>query len=358
MPNDNIMTVIMLTSVAFQFAAALMAMRLIRVSGVITAWMMLAFGLLFMAGRRLMILIFILMKAPVSTLSFEILGLLISILMFSGIFLIKPLFIRIIRQKEELLSSKKALEELNCSLEKRVNEAIAENLEKDRLLMMKGREAAMGEMIRNIAHQWKQPLNGLGLSIQEMQYAWLDKSMTAEQMEKSVEYSMSLIKHMSHTIDDFTNFFNPGKAIKNFSIKDSALRAKSFVNSMCIKRGISISVETDEDTVLNGPENELVQVLMNLFQNSAEALAASEKKDKFITASISRKNGKAVITVSDNAGGIATEMLGTLFDAYSTSKEHGSGIGLYMSKMIIRNTFHGEITAANNFEGAEFRIEI
>ena len=358
MPSDHLLTITIIMSITFQLAAALMALWLIRVSGVMTAWILVASGLIFMAARRIMIFVFLILDRPAPSLSFEVVGLVISICMFFGIILIKPLFIRIQKQNEELVMHQRALEELNNSLESRVEAAIAENLEKDRMLMMKGREAAMGEMVRNIAHQWKQPLNSLGLTIQEFQYGWSDRNMTGEQVEKAAEQSMSLIKHMSQTIDDFSGFFNPKKHLSSFSISDRVNMAVSFVTAMCRSKGIGISVETLEDSCINGPGNEFVQVMMNLFHNAVEAFSSSEKKDKQINVRILREGEKALVLVSDNAGGIAPGMLGSLFDAYSTSKANGTGIGLYMSRMIMRNSFKGDIAARNTERGAEFRISI
>ncbi len=345
------MTILMTLSICFQLAAAFMALKLIRISGIKAAWSLVAFALLVMAARRGMILLALVVKSPASEMAFEGLGLIISIFMFIGILLIKPLFAKINNQQQEL-------EGMNLKLEERVNTALEENLAKDRMLMMKGREAAMGEMIKNIAHQWKQPLNSLGLSIQEVKYGCMDKSISYEDIDKLSDYSMTLINHMSQTINDFSNFFNPAKSAKSFSLEKKILLAKSFVSASCMKRGITITVETIEDSTIDGPENEFVQVLMNLFQNAADALTERDSSDRSITVCISRENGKAVIKIKDNAGGIKPEMLGCLFDAYITSKSTGTGIGLYMSKMIIRQSFNGDITASNTDEGAEFRIEI
>ncbi len=358
MSHDTFMTAIMVMSIGFQLAAAYLAIRLIKLSGVVAAWSLVAFGLIVMAARRGMILVFLILHTPVSSMAFEILGLIISILMFTGILLIKPLFLRIRKHQEDLINHQRELSELNARLEERVAAAVEENLEKDRLLMMKGREAAMGEMVRNIAHQWKQPLNSLGLTIQEMQYGFLDRTISEDDLEKSAEQSMAIIKHMSQTIDDFSNFFNPKKQISEFSLESRVLLAESFVHALLIKNGISIRLDTEEDATLSGPGSELVQVFMNLFQNAAEAFAETDITDKQIHVRISSMNGRPTVTVRDNAGGIKPEMIKTLFDAYSTSKKGGSGIGLYMSRMIVRKSFNGDITVANTNYGAEFRIEL
>lgn len=358
MSRAGILYAVMSVSIAFQFIAAFMALRLIRVSGVIAAWSLVASALLVMGIRRAVALLHILNGASQGDMTVELLGLLISLLMAIGIYRIKPLFDQLIQSRQELLAKQIQLEDFNRTLEERVAGEVASNIEKDRLMMRQAREAVMGEMIGNIAHQWKQPLNNLALNVQEMQYSHRDRPLTEEEMDRGTARSMELIRFMSHTIDDFRNFFSPRKQVLKFSLASEVERALAFVASSCQGKGIALSKQIEEDSELEGCPNELTQVLMNILQNAADAFEGKQVAAPQVHVLVTRQQSRALIVIRDNAGGIAADMLGLLFDAYATSKENGTGLGLYMSRTIIERSFKGAISAANVDGGAEFRISL
>lgn len=358
MSRTGILQLVMVLSIAFQFIAAFMALRLIRVSGVIVAWSLIASALVVMGIRRAVALLQILNGTSQGSMTVELLGLLISLLMAFGIYRIKPLFDQLIRSRQELLAKQIQLEDFNRTLEARVAREVAANIEKDRLMMRQAREAVMGEMIGNIAHQWKQPLNNLALTVQEMQYSHRDRPLTDEEMERGTTRSMELIRFMSHTIDDFRNFFSPRKQILKFSLASEVERALAFVAGSYQGKGIALSKQIEEDAELEGYPNELTQVLMNILQNAADAFEGKQVAAPQVNVLVTRQQSRALIVVRDNAGGIAAEMLGRIFDAYATSKENGTGIGLYMARMIVERSFNGSISAANVEGGAEFRISL
>lgn len=356
MTRLSVLYAVMMLSICSQFIAAFMALRLIRVSGVIAAWSLVASALLVMGIRRAVALLNILNGSDRGDVTVELLGLLISLLMMIGIYLIKPLFDQLAQSRQNLIANQRQLKEMNQTLVERVAQEVEDNLEKDRMMMRQAREAVMGEMIGNVAHQWKQPLNNLALNLQEMQYSHQIRALTAEEMNRGTERSMELIRFMSQTIDDFKNFFSPQKSVRPFSLANEVERALSFVSSSYRDKSLTLEKHIQEDTQLNGVSNELVQILMNILQNAADAFEGKAIDEPLVAVRVSREQGRALVEIRDNAGGIAPDMLGRIFEAYATSKKNGSGIGLYMSRMIIEKSFGGTITAANVEGGAEFRI--
>jgi two-component system, NtrC family, C4-dicarboxylate transport sensor histidine kinase DctB len=358
MSGLNFISIIMLLSIAIQFVAAVTALRLIRVSGVVAAWSMVASALLVMGVRRAIALLHIWDGTSQGDLTVELLGLLISILMAVGIYRIKPLFDQLIRSRQELLSNQRQLEEVNRTLAERVECEVRLNLEKDRMMMHQGREAVMGEMVGNIAHQWRQPLNNIALCVQELQCYCRAGTLAVPVMDTGVDRVMGLIRFMSQTIEDFTNFFSPQKLCREFLLKNEIERALSFVSHTYLRNGIELVSRIETSYQLYGPPNELTQVLMNLLQNASDAFYGKNISGARVEVHALSENDKGVVIIRDNAGGILPDMLDHLFEAYATSKVNGSGIGLYMSRVIIENTFKGSITARNVEGGAEFRIEV
>lgn len=236
---------------------------------------------------------------------------------------------------------------------------VTELRQKDFLLISQNRLAAMGEMINNIAHQWRKPLNTLGLTIQQILLDHEQGSLSREPLEEAVGKSMELIKHMSQTIEDFKNYFKPDQEKVNFKIHDVLARALFLLEENCNKQRIAVKVVDEEGIRVLGYPNEFLQVLINILVNAIDALTEKAVAAPRITITIGREAKGAVVTIADNAGGISEEIIGQIFDPYISTKEagKGTGIGLYLSKTIIEK-MDGSLTARNIPEGAEFRIEI
>lgn len=252
------------------------------------------------------------------------------------------------------------LEELNHSLEERINLAVTDLRQRDQALIQQGRLAAMGEMINNIAHQWRQPLNNVGLIIQNLLFSFDDGTMTHDELKHEISTAMDVIMHMSRTIDDFRNFFREDKQKSGFIISKTVHHALEFVSAALASRDIRVELEDNENVTAIGYQNEYAQVLLNILSNAREACIEREITSPCIRISIMSENGGSVVTVRDNCGGITDDIMPKIFDPYFTTRapDKGTGIGLYMSKVIIEQNMNGRLTARNCDGGAEFRIEV
>ncbi len=259
--------------------------------------------------------------------------------------------------QDELALKQTQLEELNSSLQRRIAEALAELRQKDQMMISQGRQAAMGEMIGNIAHQWRQPINALAMVLGNIRQAYYYKELTDKYIEDTVDNGNRLIQKMSTTINDFRNFFLPDKEAVSFSARDQIKHAVSLVVSGLENQNIRIHLETDSDLTLTGFPNEYSQVLLNLLSNSREAIKESKVAEGHITIRLFEQDGEGCVTFSDNGGGIKNDVIDKIFEPYFSTKEMGTGIGLYMSKMIIERSMNGTIEAKNSDGGAEFVIK-
>jgi len=236
-----------------------------------------------------------------------------------------------------------------------------ENLrEQEQMLIQQNRLAAMGEMISNIAHQWRQPLNALGLAIQGLPLACERGTFSKELLDDRVALAMRLIDHMSRTIDDFRNFFRPDKQKELFQVSRVINTALSLIEGNFRSRRIRVEVDIGADPVITGFPNEFSQVILNILCNSRDAFVVHSSEDPVITIAVKEEAGRAVVIIRDNAGGIPREILGKIFEPYFTTKgpAQGTGIGLFMAKNIIETNMGGRLTAGNVDDGAEFRIEV
>jgi len=242
------------------------------------------------------------------------------------------------------------------ALEIRVAEEVARNMEQERLLIQQSRLAAMGEMIGNIAHQWRQPLNALGLSLQNIKDAYEFGELDREYLHRATATGMHLIKKMSATIDDFRNFFKPNREKTAFNLAEATTQALEILSATFWHQDIRVHLDSDNEVMAWGYPNEYSQVLLNILNNAKEALLANQTSDGVIHIRIARSGDQARVSVRDNAGGIPADILPKIFDPYFTTKEKGTGIGLYMSMMIIENNMDGKIEARNLEGGTEFTV--
>ena len=238
--------------------------------------------------------------------------------------------------------------------------AVEELHRQEQMLIRQGRLAALGEMIGNIAHQWRQPLNTLALIVQELPWYFDHGQFSKEYLDANVIRAMQVINHMSKTIDGFRNFFEPNKEKVSFLVCEVLAQTVSIVEAAFHELKLAIEVHADAEVLVNGVPNEFSQVLLNILMNAKDALLERRVVEPRVVVRLFREGGKAVLTIADNAGGIPLAILDKIFDPYFTTKgpDKGTGIGLFMSKNIIEKNMNGTLSVRNTTEGAEFRIEV
>jgi signal transduction histidine kinase len=245
----------------------------------------------------------------------------------------------------------------NETLEQRVAREVAKNRQHEFLLIQQSRLAAMGEMIGNIAHQWRQPLNALGLLLYNIKDAYQFNTLDAAYLDQAVADGRRMVQKMSTTISDFANFFRPNKEIIVFSALEQIREAIALLESSFQHSNISIHINASQDIKLMGFPNEYSQVLLNLLSNAKEAILAHDQTlPGRVDIVLAEQNDQGCVSVRDNGGGIPADILDRIFEPYFSTKGKGSGIGLYMSKMIVERNMKGGITAKNIEGGAEFSI--
>uniref|UniRef100_UPI004047D07F cache domain-containing protein n=1 Tax=Aliarcobacter sp. TaxID=2321116 RepID=UPI004047D07F len=258
-------------------------------------------------------------------------------------------------KKKELL-----LEDINKNLELKVKIAIEEVQKKDRAMLHQSRLARMGTMLSMIAHQWRQPLSEVSGILMELETASKFKKADDKMIQESVKESNKLIQFMSYTIDDFRNFFKPDKKKVHFYIEDSCYEAISLIGASIKNYNITLNRKIICNCEIYGYKREFAQVLLNIMSNAKDALIQREIKNPIIDLEVDYIDGYSIVTIKDNAGGVEKEYMDLIFEPYFTTKSSlkGTGLGLYMSKMIIEKNMDGEISVENTPEGAMFKVKI
>jgi C4-dicarboxylate-specific signal transduction histidine kinase len=253
-----------------------------------------------------------------------------------------------------------ALDELNRTLDQRVHDEIDKRKQQENLLIHQSRLAAMGEMIGAIAHQWRQPLNALSLVMQNIRMQHAMGTLTEQSMARMQEKSGRLVNRMSSTIDEFRNFFKPGKHAEPFRLAQAMRASADIMEGVFKNHAIELVLQCDESLELLGVQGEFAQVVLNLLSNAKDALLDTKQPAPHIILHAERVGTRIHIAVEDNGGGIAPDVLDKVFDPYFTTKEEGkgTGIGLYMSKMIVENNMNGRLQVVNTSEGARFTLDI
>jgi len=228
--------------------------------------------------------------------------------------------------------------------------------QKQEMLLWQSRFASLGQMMANIAHQWRQPLTELNLALYTMKKAAL--AGETDEVESLYGDTRRIIQSMSQTIDDFQNFFKPEKAQELFDPRESIDNALALLRNVLKKDAITLQIDHEEPLLLLGIPNELTQVLVNLLQNAREALVTHREKGRNIHLSVVRKEDHAIIRVCDNGGGVDPSALGNIFEPYFTTKHasKGTGLGLFMSRLIIEKSLNGSLEVTNTDAGACFTI--
>lgn len=246
------------------------------------------------------------------------------------------------------------------SLQKERDALLNETKEEAKILFLKSRYASMGETVGNIAHQWKQPLNAIG-AIQSSIKASLifQGEISKEKLLNSVETSFKLLQHLAETIDTFYSFLSQqSNATMSFSIADELEKVRKITEYSFENSNITLNFDLEINPTIQGNANEFTHSMLNLILNAKDAFDDSSTETPTITVHVSEKNQTCILTVCDNAGGIRLKPIDMVFDLHTTTKESGSGLGLFMTKKIIEQRFGGKISVKNKNGGACFTIEL
>ena len=254
----------------------------------------------------------------------------------------------------------KRLRQLNATLQTRIDKAVIENQKHERMLIQQSKMAAMGEMIESIAHQWRQPLNVMSLSLTKLE---IDRNMgilNDQAFDAQVITMNRQVQYMSQTIDDFRTFYQKDKHTVEISLQAMIDDLEALITPLLNSKSIEFVNEIDQEIMITTYPNELKQVLLNVINNAKDALISCESDKKEIIVSATADEDEIVMYVADNAEGIDEKIMDRIFEPYFTTKfeAKGTGIGLYMSKMIIEDHIHGTIRAENRKNGAQFIISL
>lgn len=262
----------------------------------------------------------------------------------------------------ELKAAQYALQTLNESLETQVKEQIEKNRQQEMILFQQSRHAQMGEMISMIAHQWRQPLNVLSLLSQNVVFKYKLQKLDDKVMDEFKEDCMRQIMQMSKTIDDFRDFFKPDKSKKVFDIKQALSHTVEMVKPIVAAHGVTISFQSEEHLMVESYPNEFGQSIINILNNAKDVLLEScgDFSKQIKVCAKRMEDERILITIEDNGGGIDASVMPYIFEPYFSTKgaQHGTGLGLYMSKIIIEEHMHGNIQVTNTSKGACFEIII
>ena len=259
---------------------------------------------------------------------------------------------------------------INQTLEKRVEEEVHKNREKDKHILHQSRLAQMGEMISMIAHQWRQPLGSIStiaasirLKIALNRLEWNteeERTRSTLFLEDSMERIESYVKFLTHTIDDFRNFFKPNKQKESVTLPQLISKTLEIIGKTLEINGITLNVQTYENEPVFTYANEVTQVILNILKNAEDVLKERKTEEPHIDIRIQKEEEWETILIEDNAGGISPEILEHIFEPYFSTKseKNGSGLGLYMSKIIIEEHCKGEMLVKNGTMGAQFIIKL
>ncbi len=267
------------------------------------------------------------------------------------------------KQQFQFLLMNEELEEYKKKLENRI--------EQDKILFQQSRQAQMGEMISMIAHQWRQPLASISGTIVGMQLNQMSDKYDLNNKDDLKEFLKiqnkkftrmnSQVKLLSNTIDDFRDFFKPSKRKDKVSISSPVNKALSMILNSLEEKEIVVNISLKSDTQVEIHQNEIVQVILSIVQNSEDNFIQKSILNPYINVSTwDDKDNNVFIGIEDNGGGIPLEIIPKIFDPYFSTKEekNGTGIGLYMSKLIVEEHNNGELTVFNNKHGVSFNIKL
>lgn len=306
-------------------------------------------------------------ESLIRTVQIEITSAIIIFLFFSlianafAIFLGKRIEIYLKEYNKKIKQKTDELEILNKTLEQRVHEQVINAREQEQMLIQKSKFIALGEMISNIAHQWRQPLSELSSIMMTIKLRYTMGKLDENLMQEKTIQAEHILNYMSKTIDDFRNFFMPKKEKKEFYISDAINAVMNIIGSSAKSRAISINIDIQNNEKIVGFKNEFEQALLNIITNAKQILKQNpDILGPYITITLKSENDFILLSIEDNGGGIKVTPIDKIFEPYVTTKEDsgGTGIGLYMTKLIIEKSMGGILHVENTKKGAKFEIRL
>lgn len=244
------------------------------------------------------------------------------------------------------------------SIQSEMKKEAALNREKDIMLIYQSKQAKIGEMVGNISHQWKQPLNTINLILLNLYEDYQLKELTDEEFKSTIDKLMNIVRNMSETIKDFTDFLKPNREITEFDLKESVDLALNLMEASLKYHNITVEVTVDKGLRMMGYQNEFSHVLFNILNNARDAILESNVEQKLIQVKAGLSDGNVLLEITNRGNHIPEETLKKLFEPYFTTKNErdGTGIGLYISKIIIEQRMNGHIELENVDYGVCCRI--
>jgi len=272
----------------------------------------------------------------------------------------REVFLMIFKDISKFESAIRSERSINALLKDRVDVEVERNRKQQTMIMQQSRLAQMGEMIGMIAHQWRQPLNVLSINIENLEDDYNDGLINKNFIDSFIKQQSETIEFMSRTIDNFRTFFEPERGQERLLLTRPIKRVLEMMKVSMVSKGIDIICECDVNYKLMMYENEIMQVVMNILQNSEDSLierGVTEPRVKILT---TKENDYLIIEISDNGGGVSDSIIDKIFDPYFSTKKdkNGTGLGLYMSKIMIEEHSGGILSVKNNHEGAIFTIRL
>ncbi len=263
-----------------------------------------------------------------------------------------------IKMRQDLKNSKDHIEEINRNLEDKIKEEVDKNREKDKQLLQQSRLAQMGEMISMIAHQWRQPLAAIGSTSSALTIKAKRNKLDNQQIIELSGKISTYTQHLSETIDDFRDFFRSNKELSETTYNEMISSVLSIVEMSIRNKNINLNQKLECTDKFHTYTNELKQVILNLVKNAEDVLTDRDIKEPYIEIRTFSNSGYYILEVSDNGGGIDTDIVDHIFDPYFSTKKdkNGTGLGLYMSKIIIEEHCKGKLNVSNSKDGAVFQI--
>ena len=245
---------------------------------------------------------------------------------------------------------------LSLALAYRIKLLQKENQDKERILLLQSRQNSFGELSGNIAHQWRTPLAALASVLVNLEAKLKYSQIQKEDIISSLQRSLNLLKHLSDTVETFQALFQNTHTKEIFSVDDEIKKILAFTKESMQHNNITINYNSTDDFKLHGNSKEFFQAILNIILNAKDVLIDSSMQNPTISILLQRFQDGFTLDISDNGGGITLKPIDSIFDSYVTSKDHGIGIGLFITKMILEKKFNATIKAKNKDKGALFSV--